>query len=607
MNGRPPRISEALRFSPRGTQDGLKPLCLLKNPAYRIDPTKEDFFKRVIEMRHATKAEEDNAQEPLKTRLGIEEHFLKILANSTGYGIFAQFISETIKPKRLATCYGPSGVGFPVKTSKRERAGDFFHPLLATFITGAARLMLALAERFAIDTGLDWAFCDTDSMAFVKPPELPDEEFWRRVQAIIDKFALLNPYNFEDSLLKLEKENFIEINGRKQLHPLYVLPISAKRYVAFNIDDQNRPVIRKASTHGVGQYMSPYKEEDAPESIPAPAYKLKDVERWEHDLWYFIAKAALDGDLARLNLKSLPGFNKPAACQYAATSFDRWRWFARYNATQPPEKRVRPGNFLLTFQVKPAADTMPVRLVINDGTAKKVRTPKPKPIHPVAPFHRDPAIAAKQAFDRESSVPVPVKDLLTYAEIFKDYPHHAESKFLNGGATDAGPTERRLVYIKPENIFHIGKESNEYEEEGYSPELAEILANWGTLPPELIDGRTSIEDAASRYGYDGVADQAGVTRQTMSAVIHGKSIPSAKTRRRLQRAAQTLKAQDTLDGPAILVSARALIADSKITLRELARRAGEDPSNLSKVFAGRRSVSKRLLEALAAVVGDNSN
>ena len=70
-----------------------------------------------------------------------------------------------------------------------------------------------------------------------------------------------------------------------------------------------------------------------------------------------------------------------------------------------------------------------------------------------------------------------MEDLLTYADVFKDYPYHAESKFLNGGPTDSGRTERRLIYIKPENIFHIGKESNEYEEEGYSPEMAEMLAD----------------------------------------------------------------------------------------------------------------------------------
>lgn len=594
LNGRPPHVVEALRFSHREMQDGLQPFSILKNPAYHIDPAQQDFFKRVIELRHATKTQADKATEPFKSVLDIEQNFLKILANSTGYGIFAQFISEPLATKTLTTCYGPAGVGFRVKTGKQERPGDFFHPLLATFITGAARLMLALAERLAIDAGLDWAFCDTDSMAFVKPPEMSEQDFQCRVQSIIDQFSRLNPYAFGGSLLKMESENFIDTADGPQLHPLYVLPISAKRYVAFNKDNNNRPIIRKASTHGVGQYMAPYKAEDAPAFIPPPSYKLKDVDRWEYDLWYVISQAALDGDLNKLDFARLPGFNKPAACQYTATSYDRWKWFERYNASQPPEKRVRPGNFLLTIQVKPLAETMPVRLVINNGCTTKARTSKPKPVHPVAPFHRDPAIAAKQAFDRETGDPVAAKDLLTYADIFKGYPHHAESKFLNGGPIDIGRTERKLIYIKPENIFHIGKESNEYEEVGYSPEMADMIANWGTMPTELIERHAFIADAISRYGFSELADEAGVSRQTVSAFIHGKTAHSAKIRRKLQRAAQTLKAQDTLDDPAILAAARAMIAEGKITLRELARRTGEDPSNLSKVLAGKRPASKPL-------------
>jgi hypothetical protein len=33
--------------------------------------------------------------------------------------------------------------------------------------------MLAITERRLLDEGLDWAFCDTDSMAFAKPDGIP--------------------------------------------------------------------------------------------------------------------------------------------------------------------------------------------------------------------------------------------------------------------------------------------------------------------------------------------------------------------------------------------------------------------------------------------------
>jgi hypothetical protein len=66
-------------------------------------------------------------------------------------------------------------------------------------------------------------------------------------------------------------------------------------------------------------------------------------------------------------------------------------------------------------------------------------------------------------------------------------PYLTSTPGTNGGhmlEDDSGLTERRLIYIKSENVFHIGKESNEYEEEGYSPEMAEMIANYGTVPPE---------------------------------------------------------------------------------------------------------------------------
>jgi hypothetical protein len=156
-------------------------------------------------------------------------------------------------------------------------------------------------------------------------------------------------------------------------------------------------------------------------------------------------------------------------------------------------------------------------MVINDDTKKKTRKAKSKPIHPVAPYHRDPAIAAKQAFDRETGLPVPVGDLLTYADVFKDYPQHAENKFLNGGAMDSGRTERRCVFIRTADILHIGKESNEYEEEVHSPAMAEMIANYGTLPSELLAGRSEIAESATRFGYDNLASQAGQPEQARIA------------------------------------------------------------------------------------------
>jgi hypothetical protein len=43
LTGRSPKIVKALRFSPGELQDGLKPISMAGNDAYRIDPLKDDL------------------------------------------------------------------------------------------------------------------------------------------------------------------------------------------------------------------------------------------------------------------------------------------------------------------------------------------------------------------------------------------------------------------------------------------------------------------------------------------------------------------------------------------------------------------------------------
>jgi hypothetical protein len=44
--------------------------------------------------------------------------------------------------------------------------------------------MLAISETLALQSGLDWAFCDTDSMAIAKPVEMDDQTFYSRAKAV---------------------------------------------------------------------------------------------------------------------------------------------------------------------------------------------------------------------------------------------------------------------------------------------------------------------------------------------------------------------------------------------------------------------------------------
>jgi hypothetical protein len=126
--------------------------------------------------------------------------------------------------------------------------------------------MLAITERLVLDARLDWAFCDTDSMAIARPEEMREAEFLRRAKSVVEWFGPLNPYVEKGSLLKIETANYGLRLGRpsKRMQPLYCMAVSAKRYALFNLDGEGRPVIRKASAHGLGHLLAPYEEEDAP-------------------------------------------------------------------------------------------------------------------------------------------------------------------------------------------------------------------------------------------------------------------------------------------------------------------------------------------------------
>ena len=115
----------------------------------------------------------------------------------------------------------------------------------------------------------------------------------------------------------------------------------------FNIDSTGKPVLRKASAHGLGHLTAPYSEAQAPASIPTRLASVKDigVERWHHDVWYRIADAALNGNPDRPPLPDLPGFDQPAASRYAATTPILLRWYDPYNAGRDERHRVRPFNF----------------------------------------------------------------------------------------------------------------------------------------------------------------------------------------------------------------------------------------------------------------------
>ena len=447
LSGKTPEILEAICFEPGEPQEGLKPIDLFGDPDFRIDPETDDAFKQFIDLRDKAKAEKNPV-----------EKAIKILANSTSYGIFIEILRDNApKPEEL-TLFGSDGSETSIQTTALEEPGRFFHPLLGTLITGAARLMLALAERVVMDEELEWVFCDTDSLAIARLEGMSRETFHDKVDRVVDWFTLLNPYEKSGSILQKEDENFAP-GGSGQPEPLYTLAISAKRYALFNLDDQRRPILRKGSQHGLGHLKPPYADNDPAPGIPDPPLGLDKLglRRWQYDLWYKIIETALTDDPNKLAYDYHPALLQPAMSHYTATSPDMLAWLKVHNEGREPSEQVKPFGFMVKFTAREElTGEMPEPIILD--TMKRGRPTKARVPKPVAPFDTDPAEAVKKAFDRETGETVPGSILKTYAEMLSSYHLSPEYKFANAEYLCIGLTYRRLLMIR--KIQTLGKEAS---------------------------------------------------------------------------------------------------------------------------------------------------
>ncbi|RYG38220.1 MAG: hypothetical protein EON93_02435 [Burkholderiales bacterium] len=295
-----------------------------------------------------------------------------------------------------------------------------------------------------------------------KPKHMECEEFYSRAKRVVDWFIPLNPYETPGSILKIEDINFG--NRSSEFEPLFAYAISAKRYSLFNLDAESRPIIRKFSAHGLGHLMEPYPENDPAEGVPNPLTDVRKLggKRWQYDFWYHVLIAALAGTPNKVRRDYHPALSLPALSRYGATSPAILRWMKHFNDGKTYSAQAKPFGFLVApiargtrlDQTEIILDNKPTR-----GRPAKSRTPKP-----IAPFERDPAIAASRAFDRESGEPIKLADLKSYAEALALYHVSSEDKFENAEPCDVGRTERRLLSTR--SVRLIGKEANRVDETG---------------------------------------------------------------------------------------------------------------------------------------------
>src|SRR5439155_15634287 len=226
--GKTPRILRAIRLVPHGKQAGMKKINL-RGSMVEINPYKDDLFRKVIEQRKLHKADK------------ALYYWLKIFANST-YGFFVELIPE-LQTRNVPVKVFSGEKSFSDSSDVLEKAGSWFFPPLASLITSAGRLLLAMTEACVQEKGGTYLFCDTDSLAIVSSKkggllDIPGSEGikilpWNQVQGIVDRFISLNPYDpkaVKGSILNLVDANYRDSDPDKSKRQLYGHSIAAKRY-----------------------------------------------------------------------------------------------------------------------------------------------------------------------------------------------------------------------------------------------------------------------------------------------------------------------------------------------------------------------------------------
>jgi hypothetical protein len=525
LSGKPPKVERAIRLVPVGIQLGLRAIRL--RGAVTVDPVRQDFFQAVVEEKQRAK----------KDGRKSDESFLKVLANSTGYGIFAEMNRRELSKPETITVHGPDG-HFEHRTKTPETPGEFCFPPIAALIASAARLKLALLERCVADEGAHYASCDTDSMTIVatedggpvpikvgegKPyrVETITALSWVAVDRIIKQFEAFNPYDksiVPGSILKLEDENFTD-KSRSQRRQLYGCFIATKRSALYNVQENGEINIRKCSELGLGHLLNPTDSEDQ-------------SRKWIEEFWRQIILEELDRPAQRPEW-----FDRPAISQQTISSPRLLKPFLTGKKRKAYADRMKPMNFLITAQVALLGHPAGV---------------DPKKCHIVAPYSPDPRqwqktkwfdIYSGKSFRISTKVgPSPsIVRVKSIQDVYEEYKTHPESKSdqpdrnVPCGSLTRGVLRRRSVHAAYVKL--IGKEANNIEaiEHGEIHDLDEVLEEYAD--PAYDPWFTLVIPVLQRMTRAQLAKIAGITERAIQALRNARWMPSKKTRAALTHAA----------------------------------------------------------------------
>jgi hypothetical protein len=536
LTRRIPQIVDAFKLVPVGKLAGLRPVLL--GGEVEVNPRTQDFFRTAIEQRKSLAKRKGLSREDVD-RL---DKSMKVTANATSYGIFAEMNRQESEKRVKVQCHGLDPEPYECLVIHPEHHGEFCFPPLASLITGAARLMLALLEHSVSALGGTYAMEDTDSMAIVATEhgglapckggklrtKSGEEEIkalaWKEVRQIVAKFEALNPYDqkvIDGSVLKIEKDNFDPKTGKQR--QLHCLAISAKRYALFLIPKSGEPTLLRAginnkkdrwSRHGLGHLLNPTDPEASDRD-------------WTGAVWNTIIRRALS-----LSVKEPEFTNLPAIGRITVSSPALMKCLESLNAGKPYSEQIKPFNFLQTCHVAPFGHPEGV---------------DPEKFHLVTPYDPDPrkwldkewidqytgkrfrVMATGHCGTRQT---VRVK---TYGDVFAEYEFHPETKCADSVGR---PCERQTLgllerrHIKIDQIKCIGKESNNLEDVDAGLIHTENNTYTEYVDPKRDEWTTKIQPALKKAPLSVLVRECGksLSRRELIELRAGRSGPHRKNR-----------------------------------------------------------------------------
>ncbi len=456
--GKPARILRAVRMVPHGKQAGMKTVNL-RGSMVEINPYKDDLFRKVIEQRKLNKSDKKLY------------YWLKILANSI-YGFFVELIPE-LQNKNVPLEVFSGEKTFSDSSDVIEKAGLWFFPPLASLITSAGRLLLAMTEECVNRKKGTYLFCDTDSLAIVSSENGGSLDIaggdgrrilsWAETQKIANKFSSLNPYDpkaVKGSILNLVDANYIDSDPAKPQRQLYGYSIAAKRYALYEKTGKSSIAIVDPKAHGIGFLYSPHN---------SPKNWGKDVPLWIYQLWDHILRCAL-----RLPKKPPAWLDVPQMMRLTITTYNVLEMLSEW-------KIARPYNFLLLPMIEPTFGVAFHRqssekvLLVCAFSSKQEQWFDLECVN----VHNGKKYKMLNCNKTNGSIPYNVVFPSQFAHLLIQYQRHPEAKSLAPDGMRCTADTRGLLkraHVIAGEIRYVGKETDRKWEEGDAISVLEFAA-----------------------------------------------------------------------------------------------------------------------------------